>query len=645
MRYKRRKALKYLLGPFLSIIMLQCECFGQSQKIDNLRKLLRQPTTETHKLSILFLLGEQRHSLHPDSLYQYATQAGHISLRLGNGLNSSIADYYLTNYYIKTGQLRTALERCDKNLNLLQHNPSHKKWWLRYWALKAQIFVKQNKYKEALAGYYTVLKAAEQAGDTENIMLAKNGIGWVNMEMSRNTLALSWFYSALHSTDDPQLLSQNANIYSNIAAIYNELKRYDSSELYATNAIRFSRNAENLFFLANSLNILADAYINTNRTQLAEDLLTQAVAIRRQIGDPFYIVSDISQLALFYASNGQPQKGIILGEEGIALANRYGIISKLPYLYFALAQNYKSAGNYQQYGETMEQVAALKDTVYAANSAEAMTEMEARYNLQKRENIIIKQKLDLVSKNYQLFGSLILLVLLLALAILLFKNYQARQKVLLISIQEEEKRKAHKAVVSAEENERKRIAADLHDNMGAYAAAISSNIDILMMKNPQSDVDLMESIKGNASDIMGNLRDTIWILNSDSIMLTAVSDRFKNYVNKLSNSFRHVSIDINEEIENNPVLSPEVALNTLRIMQEALNNALKHSNGNVIIVDIRCIDKLIITIIDNGQGIPINASKQDSCGIKNMQNRAKANGWQLSIKKGVHSGTEVVLNA
>ena len=626
------------------LIFSRC-CLAQSQTIDSLKKQLLHTTTPAEKLNVLFLLGEQRHSLHPDTLYNYAIQARQISIRLHNDFYTAIAEYYLTNYFIKSGQLDTALLLCGKNLQHLNNRQEGNKWWLRFGLLKAQIFVKQNKYKEALAEYYVVLKDAEHEGDPENIMLAKNGIGWVNMEMSRNTLALSWFYSALHSTNDPKLLLQNGNIYSNIAATYNELKRYDSAELYATTAINFSRSTENLFFLANSLNILADAYINTNRNRLAEDLLTRAVAIRRQIGDPFYIVSDISQLALFYASNSQPQKGIAIGKEGISLAKRYGLTSKLPYLYFALAQNYRSAGNYLQYGETMEQVAALKDTVYAANSAEAMTEMEARYDLQKRENIIIRQKLELVSKNYQLFGSLILLALLTALAILLFKNYQARQKVILISLQEEEKRRAHEAILSAEENERKRIAADLHDNMGAYAAAISSNIDILMMKKTNTDVELMESIKGNASDIMGNLRDTIWILSSNSILLTAVSDRFKNYVKKLSNSFRHVSIEVNEDIENNLVLSPEVALNTLRIMQEALNNALKHSNGNAIVVEINCIDKLEITIIDNGEGICINEIKPDSYGLMNMQNRAKANGWQLSVKKGVHSGTRVVLTA
>ena len=629
----------------MGILMLQGASYGQTKTVDSLQLLLNKTADPSQHLELLLLLGEQRQSLHPDTLLKYATEAGQIARSQNNPFYAAISSYYVSNYLIKKGNLDSALQLCNTNQILLTKNEAYKKWWLKFEALKGQIFVKQNKYKDALAQYYFVLKTAEHEGDPENIMLAKNGIGWVNMEMNRNTLALSWFYSALQTTNNPVLLTQNGNIYSNIAAVYNELKRYDSAELFATTAIRYSRKAENLFFLANSLNILADAYINTNRKGRAEELLTQAVIIRRQIGDPFYIVSDISQLALFYASNNQGHKGIALSKEGIELAKKYGLTSKLPYLYFALAQNYRSAGSYQLYGETMEQVAALKDTVYAANSAEAMTEMEAKYNVQKTENIIIRQKLDLVSKNYQLFGSLIIFVLLNALAILLFKNYQARQKTIIITLREEEKRKAHEAVISAEENERRRIAADLHDNMGAYAAAISSNIAILMMRNPEADVSLMDSIKQNAGDIMGNLRDTIWILNSDSIMLTAVSDRFKNYIKKLSNSFNHVSIEIKEEIENDIVLSPEIALNTLRIMQEALNNALKHSKATLITVEITCIEKLSITIIDNGEGIQINGSKQDSYGLRNMQNRAKANGWQLSIKNGVHSGTEVMLNA
>lgn len=629
----------------MGLLMLRNAGYAQTKTIDSLKLVLNRTNDVSLQFDLLLLLGEQRQSLPPDTLLKYATEAGQIARSQKNPFYTAIAAYYVSNYLIKKGKLDSALQLCNTNQVLLTKNEAYKKWGLKFEALTAQIFVKQNKYKEALSQYYLLLKSAEQVSDIENIIVAKNGIGWVNMEMSRNALALKWFYTALQTTGDVTLLTKHANIYSNIAAIYKELKHYDSAELYATTAIRYSQASENLFFLSNSLNILADVYINTNRTRVAEALLTQAVDIRKQIGDPFYIVSDISQLALFYASNNQPQKGIALSKEGVELAKKYGLISKLPYLYFALAQNYRIAGSYQQYGETMEQVAALKDTVYAANSAEAMTEMEAKYNVQKTENIIIRQKLDLVSKNYQLFGSLIIFVLLIALSILLFKNYQARQKTIVMILREEEKKKAHEAVVSAEENERKRIAADLHDNMGAYAAAISSNIDILIRRNPVADVSLMNSIKQNAGDIMGNLRDTIWILNSNSILLTAVSDRLKNYVKKLSNAFNHVSIEINEEIENDLVLSPEVALNTLRIMQEALNNALKHSKGTLITVEITCIEKLSITINDNGEGIQTNGSKNDSYGLKNMQNRAKANGWQLSIKNGVHSGTEVMLHA
>ena len=80
-------------------------------------------------------------------------------------------------------------------------------------------------------------------------------------------------------------------------------------------------------------------------------------------------------------------------------------------------------------------------------------------------------------------------------------------------------------------------------------------------------------------------------------------------------------------------------------MQEALNNAIKHSKGTTITVEINCIEKLSITIIDNGEGIRASDSKHDSYGLKNMQSRATANGWQLTIKNGVHSGTRVMLNA
>lgn len=125
-------------------------------------------------------------------------------------------------------------------------------------------------------------------------------------------------------------------------------------------------------------------------------------------------------------------------------------------------------------------------------------------------------------------------------------------------MQEEEKQLAARAIMSAEENERKRIAADLHDNMGAYASAISANVDDLIMAGGKADNTILRSMKNNAAEIMANLRDTIWVLNKDFILITGISDRFKTYIQKFRDSYPGVLIEIKENITDNLSLSPKM---------------------------------------------------------------------------------------
>jgi signal transduction histidine kinase len=352
----------------------------------------------------------------------------------------------------------------------------------------------------------------------------------------------------------------------------------------------------------------------------------------------------MSQLAIYYANIGQPAKGIALCQQGIELAKQLNLTSKLPYLYQALGQNYKASGNYTEYSKTLEVVMNLKDSMYASTSAEARAEMDIKYNIQKNENIIIQQQLDLLRKNYIMYGTLTLILFAVIVSWLLFKNYKKKQEILLQSLKEEEKLKAMQAVISAEENERKRISADLHDNLGAYASAISANADDLTTVDGSVDNAVIKSIKNNATEIMMSLRDTIWVLNKDEILLTGVSDRFKNYLRNIRESYPALSIDIREEVTKDISLSPQVALNMLRIMQEAFHNAIKHSKGTQIVIELISNNGLTIRITDNGDGILYNENKNGN-GLLNMQMRAKANGWELFIKNLQPRGTSVELYA
>lgn len=77
-------------------------------------------------------------------------------------------------------------------------------------------------------------------------------------------------------------------------------------------------------------------------------------------------------------------------------------------------------------------------------------------------------------------------------------------------------------------------------------------------------------------------------------------------------------------------------------MQEAFHNAIKHSKGTKITIELISNNGLQIRVTDNGNGIHLNKSLQGN-GLHNMQLRAKANGWQLLIRNINPKGTSVEL--
>ncbi len=616
---------------------------AQTQNIELAKKNILNARNNDQKLSSIFSLCEERLSLSSDTLYAYASAARQLATLRESKPDIIRADYFLTFYLLKNAQFDSVISICEANISLLKNMKRERALLINYNYLKGQALIRSTRYKEAMTHYYTLLNEAESYGDTMMQIKCLTGLGWINMEMTRYSESLKWFYKALHTSSNVDYYSKYSPLYSNIASVYNNINRFDSAALYVEKAIELSTVSQELTSLANALNIRANVFMNLKNNAAAEEDLTEALNIRKQIGDPYYIVSDMSQLSFFYGEINAPEKGIALAKQGIEMATKYNVESKLTLLYTALAANYKQAGNIQQYGETLERIIAIKDSIYQANSAEALAEMHARYDLQKKENIIIQQELGLVRKNYLLFGSILLTVLGSILAFLVFKHYQRKQKAKILLMMQQEKQIANDAILRAEENERKRIAADLHDNMGAYASAIAANVDDLLVSY-NGDHDLLLSMKESVTEIMMNLRDTIWVLNKEAILVTGISDRFKDYIQKIRKSYDNIVIEVKENIDNNVSLSPEKSLNMLRIMQEAFHNAIKHSNCTHLIIEIVSNDNLTVRIIDNGIGIGLSSTSVTGSGLENMRRRAHANGWQLVVKKLMYEGTEVQLS-
>ena len=196
------------------------------------------------------------------------------------------------------------------------------------------------------------------------------------------------------------------------------------------------------------------------------------------------------------------------------------------------------------------------------------------------------------------------------------------------------------------QTERERISRDLHDSIGAYANAVLYNTELLQQEDGVIErMKLMKDLKFASKDIITSLRETIWALKKDSYTAEECLLRIKNFVQALSRYYPHIHFKVEGRA---PIeaLHYTKALNVVRILQEAVTNAIKHAaSKNVVIRSIEKEGKWELTVEDDGKGYNtvVSDSAVNGNGLHNMKYRAKDSAIDFSINSFEGSGTIVRL--
>lgn len=184
--------------------------------------------------------------------------------------------------------------------------------------------------------------------------------------------------------------------------------------------------------------------------------------------------------------------------------------------------------------------------------------------------------------------------------------------------------------------ERERISRDLHDHVGSQVTYMLMNLEHIDSNQNQS----LQNVKEVSRSIMDSLRETIWALNEKEVTATEFSDKLKTYCRK----YVPVPAVFEEHIQNNSPLPKEKVLHVFRLCQEALNNAMKHSDATQITVTVRSDEKIVlaVSIHDNGCGFDTTETKdRNQYGLQNMKQRAAEAGAEIEVSSVVGFGTTV----
>lgn len=613
---------------------------AQTVRITQLRNELYTTKDHQHKLSVLLSLLREGRSVPSDSLVQYIEMAEGL-------IKPDSPEYYKLNtyrafYLLRNGNQNSALLLLNELLSDVPKNNSlffdvH----LGILHARANAFVRNNLIKNAIQDGFTMLKMAEENNSDNWKARAYLILGYSDMELLKYKSAIENLKKCYSYLRNDSIIFSSIYVYSNLASCYNNLGQMDSAFKYIDLAIKYGNKFENLSSLSNSLNIRADMYIRLNQPELAEKDLEEALKLRKQVGDVSFIVSDMAQMAKFYASIGQTNKGIEWAHEGIKIAREKKLLSKQIYLLTALAENYRVAGQKDEYANALLEIVELKDTLYQKNAANDLAALEAKYQLQKKENIIIRQESKLARNRFVTYSAIAVLTFIFIAFGLLYRNAQLiRQRKFerkLMEQQVEAKADLNKAM----EAERRRIAADLHDNLGAYAAAITNQVKFIKDKAGYNNA-ITENLEENAGNMVAQLSDTIWVLKNQELNLTNLYDRLKLWVQKLMKSYPGVNYNFKENIEKEYNFTPVNALHIFYILTECVNNALKHSGCSQIEVSFKSDEKVEICVSDDGKGM--TEKPPNGNGLEHIKQRALACKWNVNWYDRKPQGTIIILS-
>jgi len=248
------------------------------------------------------------------------------------------------------------------------------------------------------------------------------------------------------------------------------------------------------------------------------------------------------------------------------------------------------------------------------------------------------------------YGSLLLLLLGSIFSIVLFRQNKKKQQLKLQILHEDEQRMSAIAVAQAEEHERNRIAAELHDNLGSRLSYMSSNMNFLLNAPPvlseEEKNKRLGQLNETAKNTITDLRETIWALKKENVEIEELADRLKSYAQNQLSYKVNMKLNVREKLDVKIILSPAEALNIFRIFQEAINNAVKYSNAGEILLSVitESSSWYRISVSDNGQGFDTNVLYQGHYGLENMRKRAKEIKVILEITSIKNNGTTVILS-
>lgn len=496
-------------------------------------------------------------------------------------------------------------------------------------------------------------------------------LGLVYQVMGLTSEALKQFFTSIEYFDQlPDKLTnrKETDLYYFLGSNYSEMGDFDLSKEYLHQSINIaketkkSENAFNAYILLANLSFSLDSvnmYFDMAEEILDESrdynykkvvLLGNRALIDKQIGNikksksnyleaitiantfgyRYYLGNLYNNYAYLLMAESNYDSARINLEQALNLAKEIGDTDLEASVYDSYSDYFKAVDDFQQAYDYQAISNQKRADFKEKQRVRESLFLSAVFETEKKEKEILQQENQISQFRSILFGTIALITVLLA-----FLIYY-RQKTLLgrarvETMAKEKSLEIADALIEGQDVERKRLAMDLHDGIGARLGSLRFMVDAFVKGNPNFD-----EISNSVDGISKHVRDLSHRMLPTQLEELGLVVSLQNLVNSINQS-SGFTVDIESQVEDR--FGPKHETNLYYLTYELINNALKHSGGNSIFIQLfGHNDSITLSVEDNGNGFDTGVIT-DGLGLKNIKQRVEYLKGELIVDSRIGEGT------
>jgi len=501
-------------------------------------------------------------------------------------------------------------------------------------------------YDSAAANYFQALLIYEKEADLGGQAQVLNNLGTFQNFQKNYNQALVYFKKSLRIEELRKNNDGVSRVNLNLGNAYFRLKKYDSAQINYMRSLNYAKQQNDIRRVPMLLMNLGSVYQKLTKADSALQMYDNALTIFKKNNNPKGMADINRNIGNVHRHSKAFPESIKYYKNALSIYHKLNLKNDIMSIQFALSDAYYNTNNIKKAYQHYLTYDTLKEDMFNRTKSQQIAELQTKYETEKKEKEIITQKARIQQTTAERNNLYLMLAAVLVLSGLAIAFYIHRSRTMKLvnekdaqihhkevnQLLADQELKAFDAMIEGQEQERKRMAEELHDRLGSTLSATKMHLEALNANSKNNDqVDYINKLLDTA------IEDTRQISHN---MLSGVLTKF-GLVAALHDLKETISSTGQLEISLSTIqvderLELDTEINLYRITQELLSNTLKHAAASRFSIRLEKKNSTLeLTVSDDGKGM---GKTQDSSGIgmRNIESRVSKIGgtWVMHSPPG-----------